>query len=133
VKLRHLIMLFSSAAAPLSSQPNQESGVPIRQAIGLRVEQSPELFPVGAFVAGVMPEAATQTGLPVGLPVIAGLGDGQAAGLGVCSVSPGDAYLNLGTAIVFGGHGSIACFRAVGDDAHHGIEECIPETPYQQE
>jgi len=24
-------MLFSSAAAPLSSQPNQESGVPIRQ------------------------------------------------------------------------------------------------------
>ena len=72
------------------------------EAIGLRVEQLPQLFPVGAFVAEVTPEAADQTGLPAAVPVIAGLGDGQSAGLGACAVSPGDAYLNLGTAIVSG-------------------------------
>jgi len=75
---------------------------PLIQAIGLRVSQFPEALPVGSFVGEVQPEAARRTGLPPGLPLIAGLGDGQAAGLGVCAVLPGQAYLNLGTSIVSG-------------------------------
>ena len=40
--------------------------------------------------------------MPVGLPVVAGAGDGQCAGLGAGITSPGRAYLNLGTVIVSG-------------------------------
>ena len=75
---------------------------PLIQAIGLRVDQFPKTLPVGSFVGEVQPKAAVQAGLPPGLPLIAGLGDGQAAGLGVCAVRPGDTYLNLGSAIVSG-------------------------------
>ncbi len=42
------------------------------------------------------------SGLPPGLPLVAGIGDGQAAGLGACAISPSETYLNLGTAIVSG-------------------------------
>lgn len=75
---------------------------PLILAIGLRVDQFPEALPVGSLVGLVRPEAARQTGLPSGLPLIAGLGDGQAAGLGARAVSKGEAYLNLGTAVVSG-------------------------------
>jgi sugar (pentulose or hexulose) kinase len=75
---------------------------PLIQAIGLRVDQFPEALPVGSLVGQVQPEAAFQAGLPPGLSLIAGLGDGQAAGLGACAVLPGETYLNLGTAIVSG-------------------------------
>ncbi len=76
--------------------------IPLIHAIGMRVEQFPELLPVGAPVGGILPAAAREAGLPDGLPLIAGLGDGQAAGLGVCAVLPGHSYLNLGTSVVSG-------------------------------
>ena len=46
--------------------------------------------------------AAQATGLPAGLPVVAGAGDGQCAGLGANAIVPGRAYLNLGTAVASG-------------------------------
>ncbi len=70
--------------------------------IGLRVEQFPAAVPIGAVIGEVAPEAARLTGLPAGLPVIAGTGDGQAAGLGTGTLETGEAYLNLGTAVVSG-------------------------------
>jgi sugar (pentulose or hexulose) kinase len=72
------------------------------EAIGLRVDQFPEALPVGALVGEIRPAAARACGLPPGLPLFAGLGDGQAAGLGVRITHPGEAYLNLGTAVVSG-------------------------------
>ena len=45
---------------------------------------------------------ANETGLPPGLPVVGGAGDGQAAGLGANVTEAGRAYLNLGTALVSG-------------------------------
>lgn len=72
------------------------------EAIGLRVDQFPISVPAGAIIGEVQPLAAQRTGLPAGLPVVAGTGDGQAAGLGVGTLDPGEAYLNLGTAIVSG-------------------------------
>lgn len=75
---------------------------PLIEVVGLRVEQFPESLPVGAPLGAVTSAAARETGLPEGLPVFAGLGDGQAAGLGVSAVHPGEAYLNLGTAVVAG-------------------------------
>jgi sugar (pentulose or hexulose) kinase len=56
----------------------------------------------GTVLGSVSASAEALTGLPAGTPVVAGGGDGQAAGLGIGVVSAGTAYLNLGTAIVSG-------------------------------
>ncbi len=70
--------------------------------LGARGEQFPELFPPGEIVGRVTAEASAACGLPMGLPVVCGLGDGQAAGLGANITGQGLAYLNLGTAVVSG-------------------------------
>lgn len=69
---------------------------------GLTRAQLPALVEPGAQLGTLLPHVANATGLPAGLPVIAGAGDGQAAGLGAGIAGPGRAYLNLGTAIVSG-------------------------------
>lgn len=65
-------------------------------------KQLPELVEPGAALGTLSAGAAGECGLAPGLPVIAGAGDGQAAGLGAGISAPGRAYLNLGTAIVSG-------------------------------
>jgi len=69
---------------------------------GLRIEQLPELRPPGTVIGRVSDAAAAATGLPVGLPVVAGAGDGQCAGLGADAAGGGRAALNVGTAVVSG-------------------------------
>jgi len=59
----------------------------------------------GSVLGEVRMSAAEATGLPEGTPVVAGGGDGQAAGLGTGVLGPGRAYLNLGTASVSGVYG----------------------------
>ena len=70
--------------------------------LGVSEAQLAPLSPVGAVIGEVSAEAAEACGLPAGLPVVAGAGDGQCAGLGAGIDAPGRAYLNLGTAIVSG-------------------------------
>lgn len=65
-------------------------------------EQMALLVEVGTILGHVTADAAMASGLPEGLPVVAGAGDGQCAGLGAGLVGPERAYLNLGTAIVSG-------------------------------
>jgi xylulokinase len=65
-------------------------------------EQMCELYAPGEIVGELKEEAAREVGLPAGLPVVSGAGDGQAAGLGANVTEPGLAYLNLGTAIASG-------------------------------
>ena len=60
----------------------------------------------GTVLGQVHAAAAEATGLPIGTPVVAGGGDGQAAGLGTGVLGPGRAYLNLGTASVSGVYGA---------------------------
>ena len=72
--------------------------------VGFRAEQFVEIVPPGDVIGAVTPSAAEKTGLPAGLPVIAGAGDGQSAGLGANITGPGKAYLNLGTAVVSGAY-----------------------------
>jgi sugar (pentulose or hexulose) kinase len=69
--------------------------------LGLRLEQLPDLVPPGTVIGHVSDVAASATGLPAGLPVVAGAGDGQCAGLGA-NATGGRASLNLGTAVVSG-------------------------------
>ena len=60
------------------------------------------VVPPGQMIGRVTPAAAAATGLLPGVPLYAGGGDGQCAGLGVNAMRAGSVYLNLGTAIVAG-------------------------------
>ena len=71
-------------------------------ALGLSLACLPEAAPPGTVLGRMTEAAAEATGLAAGTPVVAGGGDGQAAGLGVGALSPELAYLNLGTACVSG-------------------------------
>lgn len=66
---------------------------------GVRRDQMAELVPPARPVAGLRAGLVHEWGLPGPVPVIAGLGDGQAAGIGAAAISPEIAYLNLGTAV----------------------------------
>jgi xylulokinase len=70
--------------------------------VGLSRERVPTLLSPGEVIGGLSAAASEQLGLPAGLPVVGGAGDGQSAGLGANVTRPGSAYLNLGTAVVAG-------------------------------
>ena len=74
----------------------------ILQQAGLSLAQVPELLAPGAIAGGLLADVAQGLGLAAGLPIIAGAGDGQSAGLGCNVTKPGRAYLNLGTGAVSG-------------------------------
>ena len=69
---------------------------------GLSSDRLPELVAPGSVIATVSTEASAQTGLPLGLPVVAGGGDGQCAGLGAAVLEPDQVYLSLGTSLTIG-------------------------------
>ena len=70
--------------------------------IGIRKDQLPEAFPPGEVIGEITRDASLACHLPEGLPVVTGLGDGQATGLGANISQPGDAYLSLGSSVVCG-------------------------------
>jgi sugar (pentulose or hexulose) kinase len=70
--------------------------------IGLDVDRFPEIYEAGSIIGRVDRTASVETGLPEGLPIAAGAGDGQSAGLGAGVTGPETAYLNLGTAVASG-------------------------------
>ena len=69
---------------------------------GLMSGQIPEIYAPGERLGELRKDVAEAVGLSPGLPVIAGTGDGQSAGLGANITAVGSAYLNLGTGIVSG-------------------------------
>lgn len=70
--------------------------------IGLAIENFPTLYAPGEVIAGLRDNVATDLGLSPETVVVAGSGDGQAAGLGAGVIEPGKAYLNLGTGLIAG-------------------------------
>ena len=70
--------------------------------VGITREQLPVLVQPGKQLGVITEAAAGELGLPAGLPVISGAGDGQAAGLGAGIVAPGVAYLNVGSGLISG-------------------------------
>lgn len=71
-------------------------------AAGLRLDQLPALVAPGEICGSLAEDIAKQIGLPAGTPVVAGAGDGQAAGLGMGVVAPGSCYVSLGSGVVSG-------------------------------
>jgi xylulokinase len=72
--------------------------------LGFRSDQLPELDEPGEILGRVSSQAAASTGLPEGLPVVAGGGDGQCAGLGANVTKTSRAYLIMGTAVIGGAY-----------------------------
>ncbi|WP_407541868.1 xylulokinase (plasmid) [Deinococcus radiomollis] len=68
-------------------------------ALGLSADLFPEVIDSWAVSGHLLPELAAQTGLPAGLPVVAGGGDNAAAGiaLGLSSLRPQIGSVSLGT------------------------------------
>ena len=71
---------------------------------GVRRGQLPGLADAGGVLGEVRAEVARGWGLAGPIPMVAGCGDGQAAGLGAGATRPDEGYLNLGTAVVAGVH-----------------------------
>lgn len=69
---------------------------------GVRLDQLPDVVPTGQHVGLLTDDVASRLGLPGPVPLVAGIGDGQAAGLALGAGEPGVAYLNLGTSMVMG-------------------------------
>lgn len=80
----------------------------------------------GSVVGKVTSEASTHTGLPVGLPVVAGGGDGQVFAIGVRSLGEDDVALTLGTGAAWGVHHKT--YR--NSSYFRSMIGCIPETFY---
>lgn len=80
---------------------------------GVRRDQLPELVPSAEPIGPLLPAVAAELGLPGPVPLVAGTGDGQAAGVGADAGAPGAAYLNLGTSMVTG----VASRRCLTDPA----------------
>jgi len=74
----------------------------VTTALDLTPERLPQAVRPGTVIGAVSEQAANSTGLCLGTPVVAGGGDGQAAGLGINALGGGRAYLNFGTAVVGG-------------------------------
>lgn len=68
----------------------------IAEKCGLRTDIFPKVYESSSIVAYVTKEAAAETGLTEGIPVVAGGGDAQLGSIGVGVVSPNQAA-------VFGG------------------------------
>ena len=76
----------------------------------------PDVVAPGARLGEVCAQAAADTGLPAGAPVIAGMTDGCAAQIAAAALRPGDCNSVLGTTLVLKG-----CSAARVDDRAHGV------------
>jgi len=92
--------------------------------IGLKLEQLPKAFPPGAILGELTPRAASTCGLKPGVLVAAGLGDGQAAGLGANITRQDEAYLSMGTSFISG----VFSEQYQVDPAFRTLYAGIPET-----
>lgn len=96
----------------------------VMQALELSPDRLPRLAKPCTVLGTVSAAAATATGLGEETPVVAGGGDGQAAGLGVNALTPQRAYLNLGTAVVSGTYSQQyrtgMAWRTMGDCSGQG-------------
>jgi xylulokinase len=96
----------------------------IMSLIGVREDQFCELAAPGEIVGEITKKAAALLGLPEGIPVAGGGGDGQCAALGAGVVEEGRASLNLGTAVVSGLYSK----KYVTGDTFRAMCGCIPRT-----
>lgn len=75
----------------------------IETKLGIPVDRLPSVVRPGTIIAHVSPACAGATGLPVGVPVLAGMTDGCTSQISTGAVAPGDWNSTLGTTLVVKG------------------------------
>ena len=90
---------------------------------GVERGQLGDLKKPGEVMADILPEISQAWGLSQTIPLVAGMGDGQAAGVGAAAVSADTMYLNLGTGVVAGVHGPEYAFGSVYRTLAAGIPD----------
>jgi sugar (pentulose or hexulose) kinase len=75
----------------------------IETSLGIPLERLPRVVPPGTPIGALSAQAAEETGLPVGLAVVAGMTDGCASQVAAGAVRPGDWHSSLGTTLVVKG------------------------------
>lgn len=86
----------------LLDQASGDYSTELLDLVGAHRRQLPELVPTGTSLGALLPDVTAAWGLSGDVVVVAGTGDGQAAGIGLGVTDPGAAYLVLGTAVVIG-------------------------------
>jgi xylulokinase len=95
------------AGTVLMDLKNRQWSPEILEALDIPADWMPELYEGPQITGTVTQEAAEQTGLPAGIPVVAGSGDQAAQAVGVGAVHEGIVALTLGTSgVVFATTGS---------------------------
>jgi len=69
----------------------------ILDAVDLPAEKLPDIRPSATVIGGLCPEPARELGLPAGLPVVIGGGDGACAAAGAGVIAAGSAYNYVGS------------------------------------
>jgi xylulokinase len=89
---------YSDASATnLFDLERREWAGDLMEAVGLDPDKLPPALPSSTVIGQVTPEAAAETGLRAGTPVVIGGGDGACATVGAGSVRSGDAYTYIGS------------------------------------
>jgi xylulokinase len=94
--------------------------------LNLSNEIMPDLIHSGKVVGEVTDQAARDTGLPAGLPVVAAGGDGQVFAIGVNSIANDQVALTMGTGIAWGVHSKIY----KNSPFFRSMIGCMPDTYY---
>lgn len=89
--------MCDAAGSLLLDEAKRQWAGTVVDAVGLRLDQLPRLLEGPEISGRVTAAAAAATGLPEGIPVVAGAGDAAAAGIGIGAVDDGDAFISLGT------------------------------------
>jgi sugar (pentulose or hexulose) kinase len=100
----------------------------ILDTLQLNEEKLPGAFCSGDVLGSVSEEASKLTGLSTNTLIVAGGGDGQAAGTGSNALSSERAYLNLGTAVVAGIYGK----EYITSKAFRTMSSCSDEGYYYE-
>lgn len=92
--------------------------------LDVKEEQFCELTAPGSIVGTLNKETASLLGLPGGVPVVGGGGDGQCAALGAGVIEEGRASLNLGTAVV----SELYSQEYTPGEPYRSMCGCVPKT-----
>jgi xylulokinase len=96
----------------------------LMKSLDLKANQFPELCPTCEAIGTISKKAAKETGLPEGLPVISGAGDGICAALGTNTTDIHRIFFYIGTWTVLGGYSP----KFVTDMAFRTLLHCIPNS-----
>jgi len=119
---KYLTSYVSADATSLINIRKRSWDTHLIDALDLKEEQFPQLCSLGEVVGGITKEAAEQTGLPEGLPVVSGAGDGVCAALGSNILSSDRAFLIIGTFTALGTYTP----EYIIDESFRTLCSCIP-------